>query len=74
MLPCKLIHYFFSHPAAFGFQVFLPFDNITLNPANRKSNRVFLIFRLAVGGNSSVYVKGLPAVLEEMGRLVCSRG
>ena len=26
------------------------------------------------GGNSSIYVKGLPAVLEGMGRLVCSTG
>ena len=26
------------------------------------------------GGNSSIYIKGLPAVLEGMGRLVCSTG
>ena len=29
-------------------------------------------FQAVSGGNSSIYIKGLPAVLEDMGRLVCS--
>ena len=34
----KLICYFSSHPAAFGFQASTPPDNITLNSANRKAD------------------------------------
>ena len=35
----KLIHYFSSHPAAFGFRASTPPDNITLNSANRKTDQ-----------------------------------
>ena len=36
MSASKLIHYFPSHPAAFGFQSLTPPDNTTLTFANRK--------------------------------------
>ena len=36
MSASKLIHYFSSHPAAFGFWSSTPPDNITLSSANRK--------------------------------------
>ena len=36
MSASKLIHYFSSHPAAFGFWASIPPDNISLNFANRK--------------------------------------
>ena len=39
MSACKLIHYFSSHPAAFGFWASTPPDNIILNSANRKANQ-----------------------------------
>ena len=35
----KLIHYFSSHPAPFGFQFSTPPDNITLTSANRKADQ-----------------------------------
>ena len=35
---------------------------------------LFLSLSDSGGGNSSIYVKDLPAVLEGMGRLVCLRG
>ena len=35
----QLIHYFSSHPGAFQFRVSLPSDNITLNPANKKTDQ-----------------------------------
>ena len=38
MLASKLICYFSSDPAAFGFQSSTPPDNITMNPANRKAD------------------------------------
>ena len=38
MLGSKLICYFSSHPAAFVFQASSPPDNITLNPANEKTD------------------------------------
>ena len=39
MSASKLIHYFSSHPAAFGFQSLTPLDNITLTFANRKADQ-----------------------------------
>ena len=36
MSASKLIHYFSSHPATFGFRASTPPDNISLNSANRK--------------------------------------
>ena len=38
MSASKLIYYFSSHPAAFGFQSSTPLDNITLTSANRKAD------------------------------------
>ena len=35
---------------------------------------LFLSLSGGGGGNSSIYVKGLPAVLDGMGRLVCLTG
>ena len=35
MSTSKLIYYFSSHPAAFGFQASLPPDNFTITAANR---------------------------------------
>ena len=39
MLASKLIQYFSSHPVAFGFQSSSPPDNITLNPADKKTDQ-----------------------------------
>ena len=39
MLASKLIHYFSSHPVAFGFWASTPRDNISLNSANRKADQ-----------------------------------
>ena len=47
MSASKLIHYFFSHSAAFGFQASTPPDNISLNSANRKADQS-QIFRLVL--------------------------
>ena len=38
MSASKLIHYFFSHLAAFRFWSLTPLDNITLTSANRKAD------------------------------------
>ena len=38
MSASKLIQYFSSHPAAFGFQSYSLPDNITLNPASKKTD------------------------------------
>ena len=45
----KLIHYFSSHPAAFGFQASTPPDNIILNSANRKTDQSLSDFQTGVG-------------------------
>ena len=37
MSASKLIHYFSSHPAAFGFQASTPPDNISLNSGQQES-------------------------------------
>ena len=50
MSASKLIHYFSSHPAAFGFGASTPPDNISLNSANRKVDSVSLSdFQTGVG-------------------------
>ena len=46
MSTSKLIHYFSSHPAAFGFRASTPPDNISLNSANRKADQSLSDFRL----------------------------
>ena len=45
MSASKLVPYFSSHPAAFGFWACTPTDNISLNSANRKADQS-QIFRL----------------------------
>ena len=47
MSASKLIFYFSSHPAAFGFQSSTPPDNIILTPANRKANQNLSDFQTA---------------------------
>ena len=49
MLASKLICYFSSHPAAFGFWASTPPDNITLNSANRKADQSLCDFQTGVG-------------------------
>ena len=46
MSASKLIRYFSSHPAAFGFRASTPPDNISLNSANRKVDQSLSVFRL----------------------------
>ena len=41
MLVSKLIYYFSSCPAAFGFQASFPSDSITPDPANKKTDQSF---------------------------------
>ena len=48
MLASKLIHHFCSHGAAIRFQASLSPDNITLNPAKKKTDQSFLILRLTL--------------------------
>ena len=48
MSASKLIHYFSSHPAAFGFQASTPPDNISLNSANRKVDQFLSDFQTDV--------------------------
>ena len=48
----KLIHYFSSHPAAFGFQASTPPDNISLNSANRKADQPLSDFQTGVGATA----------------------
>ena len=52
MSASKLIHYFSSHPAAFGFQASTPPDNITLNSANRKADQSLSDFQTGVGATA----------------------
>ena len=49
MSASKLIYYFLSHQAAFGFQFSIPQDNITLNPANRKVCQSILEYQSDIG-------------------------
>ena len=49
MSASKLIHYFSSHLAAFGFMASTPPDNITLNSANRKPDQSLSDFQTSVG-------------------------
>ena len=50
MLAFKLINYFSSYPAVFGFWASSPPDNITLIPANKKTDQRFFfpMVRLAL--------------------------
>ena len=49
MSASKLICYFSSHPAVFGFCVSTPQDNISLNSANRKVDQSLLDFQTGIG-------------------------
>ena len=52
MSASKLIHYFFSHPAAFGFLASTPPDSISLNSANRKVDQSLSDFQTGVGATA----------------------
>ena len=54
MSTSKLIHYFSSHPAAFGFWACTPPDNITLNSANRKVDQSLSDFQTGIGAAADV--------------------
>ena len=49
MSASKLIHYFSSHPASFGFWSSTPLDNITLTSANRKGDQSLSELQTGVG-------------------------
>ena len=49
MSASKLIHFFSSHPAAFGLQSSTPPDNITFTPANRKADQSLSKFQTGIG-------------------------
>ena len=49
MSASKLIHYFSSHPAAFGFWASTPPDNISLNSVNRKVDQSLSDFQTGLG-------------------------
>ena len=52
MSASKLIHYFSSHPPAFGFWASTPPDNISLNSANRKADQSLSDFQTGVGATA----------------------
>ena len=52
MSASKLISYFSSHPAAFGFQASTPPDNISLNSANRKADQSLSDFQTGIGATA----------------------
>ena len=52
MSASKLIFYFSSHPAAFGFWSSTLPDNITLSPANRKVNQGLSEFQTDIGATA----------------------
>ena len=49
MSASKLVHYFSGHPAAFGFWGSLPPNNITLNPANKRTDQAISDFQTGIG-------------------------
>ena len=49
MSASKLICYFSSHPAAFGFQSLTPLDNITLTSASRRADQSLSDLQTGVG-------------------------
>ena len=52
MSASKLICYFSSHPAAFGFWASTPPDNISLNSANRKGDQSLSDFQTGLGATA----------------------
>ena len=65
MLASKLIPYFSSHPAAFGFQSSTPPDNITLTPANRKADQSVSKFQTGIdaAGHATLNMEQLISLL-----------
>ena len=62
----KLICYFSSHPAAFGFWASTAADNITLNSANRKADQSLSDFQTGVGAaaNATLDIEQLISCLK----------
>ena len=52
MLASKLIHYFSSHSAVFGFWASTPPDNISLNSSNRKAEQSLSDFQTGLGATA----------------------
>ena len=52
MSASKLIHYFSSHPVAFGFRVSTLPDNISLNSANRKVDQSLSDYQTGLGATA----------------------
>ena len=52
MFASKLIHYFSSHPAAFGFWASTLPENISLNSANRKADQSLSDFQTGLGATA----------------------
>ena len=52
----KLIHYYSSHPAACRFWASSPLDNMTLNPANEKTDQSFFFFFFDIQTGIGAYV------------------
>ena len=52
MSASKLIHYFSSHPAAFGFQASTPPENIPLNSSNRQVDQSLSDFQTGLGATA----------------------
>ena len=52
MSASKLIHYFSSHPTAFGFWASNPPDNISLNSANRRADQSLSDFQTGIGATA----------------------
>ena len=63
MSASKLICYFSSHPAAFGFQAFTPPDNISLNSANRKADQSLSDFQTGIGAAAHATLDTEPLIL-----------
>ena len=72
MSASKLICYFSSHPAAFGFQASTPPDNISLNSASRKADQplslnfrlvLVLLHMLLLTQSNSSLTSGLPLLI-----------
>ena len=62
----KLIHYFSSHPGAFGFRASSPPDNISLNSANGKVDQSLSDFQTGVGAatHATLYTEQLISHLQ----------
>ena len=77
----KLRRYFFSHPAAFGFQSCTPPDNITFTPANRKADQSLTEFQtgISAAAHATLYMEQLishlrVALVDTVSSLLDSEG